>query len=77
MISLVKNEVAIRVSGQFPPRKIAPRIGLRFRLGLDLGSNCPRTRNQLSNLLERIADLRFDMRNCTILPTRGICREGS
>ena len=35
------------VSGQLPPRKIATRLGLGFRLGLlgviFLGGNCPRT----------------------------------
>ena len=41
-----------RVSGQLPPRKIVPRSGLRFKLGLGLvlrlagnftQGNCPRT----------------------------------
>ena len=35
------------VSGQLPPRKIAPRLGLEFGLGLrlvlGLGGNYPRT----------------------------------
>ena len=35
------------VSGQLPPRKIAPRLGLEFGLGLGLvlglEGNCPRT----------------------------------
>ena len=39
------NKFIYVVSGQLPPRKIAPRLGLEFGLGLGLvlglGGNCP------------------------------------
>ena len=36
VIMVMKIKMKI-VSGQFPPRKIAPRLGLWFGLGLRLG----------------------------------------
>ena len=51
------------VSGRFPPRKIAPRLGLGFGLGLglELGlgaifleGNCPRTEENLCTYINLI-----------------------
>ena len=52
--------IKITVSGQLPPRKIAPRLGLGFGLGfalklrletIFLGGNCPRTKSYLPLLV--------------------------